>query len=459
MKDIIVKFENDIIIELNGENASLFEKIEDFALRNNQIMTVCFEKGRKVIKSADYAGLLRLNDGTQIEIYPRLSDNPTTAKKLLGRMVSAYLDIPFEKNTADTLDSENASFMEYFTAVFIREFTKIMKSGMLSGYTSIEENTNSMQGSILFSENIRRNLAHRERLYVRHDVFTPDRAENRLIKTAAAVLAKLTQEHRNGQELKKLMIYLDEVKLSDSCERDFAACVNTRNAKKYTAVLNICRMLLAKKSSGFSGKYASCAIFFPMQELFAAYMAKVAKAECKNTVVKTMAKAGFVCGENRLFPIMPHIAVHEKSGDICCIADVKWSHISSVNEINSDDIFRLLAAAEKLNCDKAVMVYPSYAQIPDAELTMDCGKKISLTIKFADFSEGTITGEFSCEAAEEEEFTEEYSEETDLTDTAEYTEEEVWEDEKIPEESAEIETAAIAKAPEKKRIKIVKRKR
>jgi 5-methylcytosine-specific restriction endonuclease McrBC regulatory subunit McrC len=294
---------------------------------------------------------------------------------------------------------------------------------------------------------------------VRHDVFTPDRAENRLIKTAAAVLAKLTQEHRNGQELKKLMIYLDEVKLSDSCERDFAACVNTRNAKKYTAVLNICRMLLAKKSSGFSGKYASCAIFFPMQELFAAYMAKLAKAECKNTVVKTMAKAGFVCGENRLFPIMPHIAVYEKSGEIRSVTNIKWSHISSVNEINSDDIFRLLAAAEELNCDNAVMLYPSYAHIPDTMLTMNCGKEIALTIKFADFSEGTITGEFSCETSDETDFTEEYTEETDLPDTAEYSEKETAEDEKIPEETAETETAETNPMPEKKRVKILRHKK
>ena len=208
MKDIIARFENDVIIEFNEENSELFEKIEDFALRNPQLMLLCMEKGIKVIKSRDFAGVLRLNDGRAIEIYPRLGKSVTEAKGLLGRMVSAYLDMPFEKNTAELLDSEDSSFMEYFAAVFIREFSKIMKSGMLSGYTSIEENTNSMQGSILFSENIRRNLAHRERLYVRHDVFTPNRAENRLIKTAAAVLLKLVDSHVNKQELKKIIIQL-----------------------------------------------------------------------------------------------------------------------------------------------------------------------------------------------------------------------------------------------------------
>ena len=103
MKDIIARFENDVIIEFNEENSELFEKIEDFALRNPQLMLLCMEKGIKVIKSRDFAGVLRLNDGRAIEIYPRLGKSVTEAKGLLGRMVSAYLDMPFEKNTAEQI--------------------------------------------------------------------------------------------------------------------------------------------------------------------------------------------------------------------------------------------------------------------------------------------------------------------------------------------------------------------
>ena len=44
MKDIIARFENDVIIEFNEENSELFEKIEDFALRNPQLMLLCMEK-------------------------------------------------------------------------------------------------------------------------------------------------------------------------------------------------------------------------------------------------------------------------------------------------------------------------------------------------------------------------------------------------------------------------------
>ncbi len=473
MKEIIANFENDVIIELNDDNVELFEKIEDFALRNTQLMTVCFEKGKRVVKSREYAGILRLNDGTRVEVYPRLGKDLTRAKSLLGRIVAAYLDLPFEKNTAELLDSENSSFMEYFAAVFIREFSKIMKSGMLSGYTSIEENTNSMQGSILFSENIRRNLAHRERLYVRHDVFTPNRAENRLIKTAAAVLLKLVDSHKNQQELKKIIIQLDEVEICDSVERDFAACVNTRNAKKYTAVLNICRMVLQKNSSGYFGKYTTNAVFFPLQELFEVYMSKLAKAAREGKVVKALSKAGYLCCERRLFPLNPTISLYESDGSIYCVGNAKWQHISAINEINSDDIAKLYAAAEMTGSDTAVMIYPSYGSIPDVELAFDFGRNVNLIIEFADFSEGSEVAEFICEVDEGDEgiseyegYNEDYGEieggefvAVVGKQMAEPVEFPVEENEKIPEVAAEPETAEIAKAPEKKRIKIVKRKK
>ena len=78
---------------------------------------------------------------------------------------------------------------------------KIIKSGVLSAYTSREENLTTVQGTIMFAENIRRNLVHRERLYVRHDVFTPDRAENRIIKSAALMLSKLTADAHSSHLL------------------------------------------------------------------------------------------------------------------------------------------------------------------------------------------------------------------------------------------------------------------
>lgn len=445
MKKIITGFENEIVIEPNDENSQLFEIAEDFALRNGDIMTVTAENGRKVIKAGHYAGIVQFSDGTQIEIFPKICAETVQTRKMLGRMMSAYLDIPFEARLADILEAPDSSFMEFFISVFVRECMKILKSGLLSGYTTVEENTTSMQGSILFSENIRKNLAHRERLYVRHDVFTPDRAENRLIKATAKVMSKLVRSRHNEQELRKILVYLDEVEDSISVERDFSACVNTRNAKKYTAVLNICRMVLMKN---LSGKFVSHAVMIPMQEIFSAYITRLAKAYNRDMTISAKSAKKFMCPDQKLFPVEPDLAVYNKDGAIICLADIRWTWLKRDNAVPQEDILRLCAYAVKFGCNELYLVYPSSGELEDISFTVKCGATAVITVKFADLSDGSPAAEL---------LDEEYAE--DLSETEENEEvpkvEEIPETEDIPavEESPEAEEIpAVEEIPQNEEI-------
>lgn len=436
MKKIITGFENEIIIEPTEENSRLFEMTEDFALRNGDIMTVTAENGRKVIKAGHYAGIVQFSDGTQLEIFPKICAETVQTRKMIGRMMSAYLDIPFEARLADILEAPESSFMEFFISVFVRECMKILKSGLLSGYTTIEENTTSMQGSILFSENIRKNLAHRERLYVRHDVFTPDRAENRLIKSTAKVMSKLVRTRNNEQELRKILVYLDEVEDSVSTERDFAACINTRNAKKYSAVLNICRMLLKKN---VSGKFVSHAVMIPMQEIFTAYITKLAKAYDRNLTVSAKSAKKFMCPDQKLFPVEPDLVVYNKDGAIICLADIRWTRFKRDNDVPPEDILRLCAYAVKFGCNELYLVYPSSGEREDISFTVKCGATAVITVKFADLSDGSPAAELF-----DEEYEDDLSESAEIPETEEEPEiEEIPQDEEIPaiEEEPEAEEA------------------
>ena len=390
---IITRFENDIIAEYLPENAQLFEMLEDFVLRNSSedrpVMLLSMENGRKVIKAAGYVGLIQLNNGTQIEIYPKVGDSPTEAKKILSRMISVYLGIPYSDTLEKTMSVPGTSFMEYFISVYIRECMKIMKSGMLSGYTSIEENSNTMQGSILFSENIRKNLTHRERLYVRHEVFTPDRSENRLMKTTAALMQKLSHDHQNIQNLKKILLFLDEVKLSDNCDADLANCINTRNSQKYNVVLNMSRLFLKTRSrKNFSGKYVSCALLFPMEEIFGAYAAEIARKKNKGKVVMLRQSGKYLCDEPDYFPLEPDIAVYDKNNRIESIIISRWKFIDSAQHIDRADVYRLFACAVRMGCENVFIIYPETKKVSglpaNGVFTVNCGTTVHIHIRFAD---------------------------------------------------------------------------
>ncbi|WP_303836439.1 hypothetical protein [Ruminococcus flavefaciens] len=254
---------NENIAEISAENGKLSEMLGEFAevcgADGRKVIAVSGKNGKKYFTAGSYCGFAYLTDGTLIEVLPRTKNGTADARKTLCAEFCRRCGYTF---VPSALDPE-MNFMEYFISVFADETMKIIKSGVLSRYTSCEENMSSVQGAILFSENIRRNLVHRERVYVRHDIFTPDRAENRIIKAAAKLLNKMTADSRSSHLLKETLSFLDEVRVPHDITAEFGKCINTRNTKKYSTTLNICRMLFDKnEGTAFSGKYILCAQFY-----------------------------------------------------------------------------------------------------------------------------------------------------------------------------------------------------
>ncbi|WP_295081542.1 hypothetical protein [Ruminococcus sp.] len=257
---------NEKIADISGDNGELSKMLGEFAevcaAEGREAVTVSQGKGAKYFMAGDYCGFASLTDGTLVEILPRSKGGTAEARKELCTEFCRRCGYTFSPSGFDP----DRNFMEYFISVFAGETIKIIKSGVLSTYTSREENLKSVQGTIMFSENIRRNLVHRERIYVRHDVFTSDRAENRIIKAAAALLIRITDDPHSSHLLNEALSYLDEVRIPYNMAVEFSKCINARNTKKYSTILNICRMLFDRnEGTAFSGKYISCAQFYRMQ--------------------------------------------------------------------------------------------------------------------------------------------------------------------------------------------------
>ena len=255
---------NEVIAEFSDEKnglskilGELSEACEDSGM---EAVTVSYENGIRRFETGSYCGTVCLGDGILIEILPCENGETANARKQLCAEFCKRCGYVFRES-----DAEDKNFMEYLISVFAGETMKIIKSGVLSAYASREENLTSVQGTIMFAENIRRNLVHRERLYVRHDVFTPDRAENRIIKAAAAMLIKVTADPHSSHLLKEALSFLDEVRVLHDISAEFSKCVNTRNTKKYSTILNICRMLFDRnEGTSLTGKNILCAQFYRM---------------------------------------------------------------------------------------------------------------------------------------------------------------------------------------------------
>ena len=173
-----------------------FEQLENFILSNRtkdtdalELMGLSARRGLgKIITAKNYVGIITMNDGTTIEILPKIysaieeDSTGSKAKKLVLEMLKTLKDSPYKVLQTASVNIDKMNIFEIFIRMFIDEVFFIVKRGLKCSYESIEENASFFRGKMKFAQQIKLNHSHKERSYVEYDAFTVNRPENRLLK-------------------------------------------------------------------------------------------------------------------------------------------------------------------------------------------------------------------------------------------------------------------------------------
>ena len=141
---------------------STFKNLEEFILANNsqdsealEFMGIAARKGiGKVITAKNYVGVISMNDGTTIEILPKIyseQDNIAEAKRLLIKMLKTLRTAPYKTMQKTNVNIDKLSIFEIFIRMFLDEVFIIVKHGLKCNYESIQDNLNVFKGKMLFS--------------------------------------------------------------------------------------------------------------------------------------------------------------------------------------------------------------------------------------------------------------------------------------------------------------------
>lgn len=204
-----------------------FEQLENFILSNRskdtdalELMGLSARKGvGKVITAKNYVGVITMNDGTTIEILPKVysaidDSSGKRTKKLLIDMLRTLRDSPYRALQTTNVNIEKMNILEVFIRMFVDEVFFIVKRGLKCGYETVEENATFFRGKLKFSQQIRINHTHKERSYVEYDAFTMNRPENRLLKATLQYLYKHSVSSKNRNDIKILLNSFAEVEAS-----------------------------------------------------------------------------------------------------------------------------------------------------------------------------------------------------------------------------------------------------
>ncbi len=154
------------------------------------------------------------------------------------------------KNLA-TEDFDNAG--DLCAAILIRGITYQLKRGLGREYISETDTISAIRGKIEITESIKNQSMIRSQMVCTYDEFSVDSPLNQIIKSTVMLLLKGDISKSRKKELRKLMVYFDDVSAVDVRSINWAINYN-RNNQTYQLLITVCFLvvkgLLQSKSDG-----------------------------------------------------------------------------------------------------------------------------------------------------------------------------------------------------------------
>ncbi|WP_266364831.1 McrC family protein [Tellurirhabdus rosea] len=323
-----------------------------------------WQRGREVIRTRNYVGLLETRDGTQLEILPKGGGQ---TPEVLIRMLRCLPDAPFRHLATARLGTGHLPLWEVFIAAFLDEVAAVVGQGLQQAYTPRDENARFLRGKLRVAGQIQRNAHHPERLAVRFADRTPDVPPNRLMKTALLAVQPRIRTAVNQGRARQLLAALDDVTMSDNIRADWQ---NARSAgrlfSRYEAVLQWAEILLRGHSLlPQSGKYLNLALLYPMETVFEHYVAAGFRRCLTAGELSVQESSRHLVDEHggeRRFRLRPDLIWRQ--GDRTVILDTKWKTLDASNPatnygLDPADLYQLYAYGKKYHATELLLLYPA----------------------------------------------------------------------------------------------------
>ena len=154
------------------------------------------------------------------------------------------------KNLA-TEDFDNAG--DLCAAILIRGISYQLKRGLGREYISETDTISAIRGKIEITESIKNQSMIRSQMVCTYDEFSVNSPLNQIIKSTVMLLLKADISKARKKELRKLMVYFDDVSVVDVRSINWSINYN-RNNQTYRLLITICYLvvkgLLQSKSDG-----------------------------------------------------------------------------------------------------------------------------------------------------------------------------------------------------------------
>lgn len=326
--------------------------------------------GSRRLKAGNHVGVVETPGGTVVEILPKHHDDTMSVagtRRLLGGMIETALDLPAREVGEAHLSLFEAPLSEWVARRFLDALDRLVKRGLRSDYLRVEEEERYLRGQLNLARQLRQPPGRAHRFHIRHDVFSPDRPENRLLKSALALVASRTRDAANWRLARELLVVLHELPPSTDPANDFKRWSSDRLMAHYEPARPWCELVLGQRTPlSVPGHWRGISMLFPMERLFERYVeAALRRTLPPNAVVKSQAASRHLCQyeQKGFFELRPDLSL--TLGDRRWILDAKWKRLDASDRDNrfglaQSDFYQMYAYGQKYldGVGDLVLIYP-----------------------------------------------------------------------------------------------------
>ena len=254
---------------------------DDSEPESNWVMRV----NARTVAARNYVGVIQTRDGTTVEILPKVdlgankgADEKQQEKEtceIFLKMLRHYRDGPCRNlNDADIRAIKNFPILEAFIAMFLKDMRELTRRGLACAYGEVEENRHYLKGKLMMAQHLRHNLVHRERFYVRYEIFSPNRPVNRLLKSALQLLLRASRKEENRAQIRNALFYFEDIPHSTDIDTDLIRARVDRTMPLYNRLFPWARLFLKRAAPAtWRDNNPALALLFPMERIFEHYVA------------------------------------------------------------------------------------------------------------------------------------------------------------------------------------------
>lgn len=358
---------------------SWLEQLQQTWSGTSQILN---REGKRFLRLGGYVGYLQSPNGESIEILPKTTfEAPAQVdllRQLLRRMLSASLGItPREANQAALQRSEQP-LHEWIISEFLRHLADLVRKGLRFDYHLIEdEHSAFIRGQLNVTAQMRMPPGRGAHFHVRYAEFSPQRIENRLLRTALDWALKMTRQGQSWRQANSLSHQLDGIEpICGSTTQSLRQWSDGKYLLGYRAIKPWCQLILQQMNPDFQhGPHQGISLLFPMERLYEGWVGYgLAGALPHDYKLIEQTKSQYLLehvpvGEEssqRWFMLKPDFLIN---GEQTVVLDAKWKLLDSragdslkKYEMSQADLYQMFAYGQKYlhGQGNMMLIYPRH---------------------------------------------------------------------------------------------------